>query len=90
MGHCVLSLGNVRGQYIYETNVLNKKKISHKGLSHPKGSKQKMVTIHQASKERRPLVTLPWQDEAVLESLDAGLKPVADFTDILSGDKDFM
>lgn len=36
--------------------------------------------------ERRPPVTLTWQDEAVLESLNAGLKPVAEFTDILSGE----
>ncbi|KAJ8332677.1 hypothetical protein SKAU_G00424660 [Synaphobranchus kaupii] len=38
------------------------------------------------AKERRPPVTLTWQDEAVLESLNAALKPVADFTDILSAE----
>ncbi|XP_060774010.1 zinc finger BED domain-containing protein 4-like [Neoarius graeffei] len=61
------------------------------------GSKQQMVEriLEQAQaikrvlaedKSRRPLPQLTWQDISVLESVNKALKPVADFTDILSGE----
>lgn len=37
-------------------------------------------------KSRRPLPNLTWQDISVLESVNNGLKPVAELTDVLSGE----
>ena len=37
-------------------------------------------------RSRRPLPNLTWQDEAVLEAVNKALKPLSDFTDILSGE----
>ncbi|XP_052432606.1 E3 SUMO-protein ligase ZBED1-like [Carassius gibelio] len=61
------------------------------------GSKQQMVErileqeqaikrVLTQDKSRRPLPQLTWQDMTVLESVNNALKPVADFTDILSGE----
>lgn len=61
------------------------------------GSKQQMVErileqeqaikrVFAQDKSRRPLPQLTWQDMTVLESVNNALKPVADFTDILSGE----
>lgn len=61
------------------------------------GSKQKMIerVLEQLPAIRRVLVedrkhghlNPTWQDVSVLESINAAMKPVADFTDILSGEK---
>ncbi|XP_056444631.1 E3 SUMO-protein ligase ZBED1-like [Gadus chalcogrammus] len=59
------------------------------------GSKQKMVdrvleqipAIKRVLDDRRHQHLIPsWQDIAVLESVNAALKPAADFTDLLSGE----
>ncbi|XP_059379463.1 E3 SUMO-protein ligase ZBED1-like [Carassius carassius] len=61
------------------------------------GSKQQMVErmleqeqaikrVFAQDKSRRPLPQLTWQDISVLESVNNALKPVVDFTDILSGE----
>ncbi|KAL7850185.1 hypothetical protein SRHO_G00195340 [Serrasalmus rhombeus] len=59
------------------------------------GLKQKRVecilaqttTIRQVfAKDRRSPNTLTWQDQALLEGLDAALKPVVDFREILSSE----
>lgn len=59
------------------------------------GSKQKMVdrvleqipAIKRVLDDRRHQHLVPsWQDIAVLESVNAALKPAADFTDLLSGE----
>ncbi|XP_032432377.1 zinc finger BED domain-containing protein 1-like [Xiphophorus hellerii] len=60
------------------------------------GTKQKMIerVLEQLPAIRRVLVqdrkhshlTPTWQDVAVLESINAALKPLADFTDVLSGE----
>nr|XP_055030442.1 E3 SUMO-protein ligase ZBED1-like [Misgurnus anguillicaudatus] len=61
------------------------------------GSKQRMVErileqvqaikrVFAQDKSRRPLPQLTWQDISVLEAVNSGLKPVAEFTDILSGE----
>lgn len=42
--------------------------------------------VFAQDKSRRPLPQLTWQDISVLESVNKALKPVADFTDILSGE----
>lgn len=60
------------------------------------GSKQKMIQriLEQAPAIKRALddrrhqhLNLTWQDIAVLESINAALKPVAEFTDVLSNEK---
>lgn len=60
------------------------------------GSKQKMIerVLEQAHAIKRALddgkhqhLNLTWQDIAVLESINAALKPVAEFTEILSNEK---
>ncbi|KAM9456199.1 E3 SUMO-protein ligase ZBED1 [Clarias gariepinus] len=61
------------------------------------GTKQKMVerVLEQLPAIRRVLVedkkhshlNPTWQDVAVLESINAAMKPLADFTDIISGEK---
>lgn len=61
------------------------------------GTKQKMVEriLEQEQAIARVLVSdrkqqhliLKWQDKEVLTSLQESLKPVADFTDILSGER---
>ncbi|XDV20327.1 hypothetical protein PO909_025676 [Leuciscus waleckii] len=38
------------------------------------------------NKSRRPLPNLTWEDISVLESVNKGLKPVADLTDVLLGE----
>ncbi len=60
------------------------------------GSKQKIIerVLEQANAIKRALddrkhqhLNLTWQDIAVLESINAALKPVAEFTDVLSNEK---
>lgn len=61
------------------------------------GTKQKMIerVLEQLPAIRRVLVedrkhghlNPTWQDVSVLESINAAMKPVADFTDVLSGEK---
>ncbi|KAL0147863.1 hypothetical protein M9458_056822, partial [Cirrhinus mrigala] len=61
------------------------------------GTKQKMIdrVLEQIPAIRRVLIddrkhghlNPTWQDVSVLESINAALKPVADFTDVLSGEK---
>ncbi len=60
------------------------------------GSKQKMIqrVLEQANAIKRALddrrhqhLNLTWQDIAVLESINAALKPVVEFTDVLSNEK---
>lgn len=47
---------------------------------------QAIKRVFAQDKSRRPLPQLTWQDLSVLEAVKNGLKPVADFTDILSGE----
>lgn len=47
---------------------------------------QAIKRVFAQDKSRRPLPQLTWQDISVLESVNNALKPVADFTDILSGE----
>lgn len=47
---------------------------------------QAIKRVLAEDKSRRPLPQLTWQDISVLESVNKALKPVADFTDILSGE----
>lgn len=42
--------------------------------------------VFAADKSRRSLPNLAWQDVSVLEVVNAGLRPVADFTGILSAE----
>ncbi len=61
------------------------------------GTKHKMIerVLEQLPAIRRVLVedrkhghlNPTWQDVSVLESINAAMKPVADFTDVLSGEK---
>lgn len=48
---------------------------------------QAIKRVLAQDRSRRPLPQLTWQDISVLESVNKALKPVADFTDILSGEK---
>ncbi|XDV29576.1 hypothetical protein PO909_032683 [Leuciscus waleckii] len=59
------------------------------------GSKQKMIdrmleqrtAINRVlAEDRKVNVSITWQDEDVLQSLNKALKPVSEFTDILSGE----
>ncbi|KAK0140605.1 Zinc finger BED domain-containing protein 1 [Merluccius polli] len=47
---------------------------------------QAIKRVFAQDNSRRPLPQLIWQDISVLESVNNALKPVADFTDILSGE----
>lgn len=47
---------------------------------------QAIKRVFAQDKSRRPLPQLTWQDISVLEAVNSGLKPVAEFTDILSGE----
>ena len=47
---------------------------------------QAIKRVFAQDKSRRPLPQLTWQDMSLLESVNNALKPVADFTDILSGE----
>ncbi|KAJ7991223.1 hypothetical protein DPEC_G00295100 [Dallia pectoralis] len=47
---------------------------------------QAIKRVFAQDKSRRPLPQLTWQDISVLESVNNALKPVADLTDILSGE----
>lgn len=47
---------------------------------------QAIKRVFAQDKSRCPLPQLTWQDISVLESVNNALKPVADFTDILSGE----
>ncbi len=66
------------------------------GLPHTMGKQKKMIerVLEQANAIKRALddrkhqhLNLTWQDIAVLESINAALKPVAEFTDVLSNEK---
>lgn len=47
---------------------------------------QAIKRVFAQDKSRHPLPQLTWQDRSDLESVNKALKPVADFTDILSGE----
>ncbi|KAK0153313.1 hypothetical protein N1851_004995 [Merluccius polli] len=47
---------------------------------------QAIKCVFAQDKSRRTLPQLTWQDISVLESVNKALKPVVDFTDILSGE----
>ncbi len=66
------------------------------GLPHTMGKQTKIIerVLEQANAIKRALddrkhqhLNLTWQDIAVLESINAALKPVAEFTDVLSNEK---
>ena len=71
--------------------------LSCKDVATRWGTKQKLVerVLRQLPAIRRVLIddrkhghlNPTWQDVAILESIDAALKPVAEFTDVMSGEK---